>query len=288
MTQPHIATTTLSLSYPYTPESLTEQLELLRGHSFTLPALYKDGVKAIARCREFRVAIEARRKLLKEDSIKYGREVDRVAKVLTEMVLAIEQPLKEAKLLVDNEKERLKREAAEAERKAKEAEIRAAREAEEAVLREQRKAEEAQLTEQRRELEKLRAEMAKDAAELKARQNEERRLHEEALQKHAAELVEIKAKRETAEREQAARELAERLAAEAEEQRINRLEYEEANRHRLAALQPDIEKLQAWAKGMRQLAESAPSVKDTLAKEAVAAWCADLLDIATDVYGYKQ
>jgi chromosome segregation ATPase len=252
MTQ-HIATTTLSLSYPFTPDKLREALASLRGHSFAAPAQYKDGVKAIATCREFRVQIEERRKLLKEDSLKYGREVDRIAKLLTELVLEVEGPLKLDRKTVDDAKELAKREAAEAVRRKQEEEIRAKREAEEAELKAKRQAEEQALAAERRALEAEKLQLAKERQEAEARQAEERReletLRAEAQATRAALEREARVQREAQERAQAEA----RAVAEAEEQRLNALEYEKQRQRRIAALQPDQDKLNQLARNLRTL-----------------------------------
>lgn len=231
----HIATTSLELSYPFTIERLRAEVDKLRGHSFSEPKLYKEGVKAIATCRGFRVGIEGRRKELKAESLAFGREVDRVAKELTGVVETVEDELKAAKQRVDDERERVKREAAEAERRRVEEEIRAKREAEEALLREQRRQEEERLAEQRRELEAMRKQMAEESARMAAeaeKLRQERTEHEKATAAARAEKEE--------------RELAERIAAEQEEERIRKLEYEDAKAKRLAALAPDRERLKTF------------------------------------------
>lgn len=237
--------TSIQVAYPFTVESLAAQVDVLRGYTFAEPALYREGVKAIATCRGFRVQIEERRKLLKQDSLEYGKKVDAVAKQLVAVIEGVELPLKAAKDEIDKAKERAKQEAAEAERKAVEAAIRAEREAEEAKLRETRKAEEAQLVAQRKELAAEREAAAKERAALQAERDAA-----------AKELAEFRAKQAAAKQERDAKELAERLAAEAEEARINALEYEQARQKRLAALAPDKAKLLQAAILIRALADT--------------------------------
>jgi hypothetical protein len=238
--------TSITVAYPFTPEFLGMELNRFRGQSFSEPTLYREGTKAIAKCREFRVAIEERRKLLKADSLEYGRKVDAVAKQLTDIITAVEGPLKADKLAVDNAKELAKREAAEAERRAVEEQIRAKREAEEEVLRVKRQAEEAELIAQRRAL-------AAERAALEAQRAEAAEVARQEREELEAIRAEAKAHREAVAREQAAaeqerraKELAEQKAAEAEEARINALEYEQARQKRLAALAPDREKLKTF------------------------------------------
>jgi len=243
-------TTSIVVAYPFTHANLAEQVDALRGHSFGTPALYREGTKAIGTCRSLRVQIEERRKLLKQDSLEYGRKVDSVAKELTAIIEAVEQPLKDAKRLVDDAKEQAKRDAAEAERRRVEEEIRAKREAEEQALREQRKAEEERLAEERRQLAAERAQMAAERAELQRQQLAQ----QEALAKLQARDREALQKVEAEERAEAAR-------VRAEEQRINALEAEKVRQRRLAALQPDQDKLAGLARAIRDLAPAFAEVE---------------------------
>lgn len=241
------------VAYPVTAEQLATQVSAFRGQSFATPALYKEGTKSIATCRELRVEIETRRKMLKHDSLEYGRKVDAVAKELTDIIEAVERELKASRKLIDDEKERLKREAQEAERQRVAAEMAAKREAEEAVLRAQRQAEEEQLAASRRALEAERLAFAKERQEAEALANEQRRLLGAEREKHAAELAELRAKREAAESERRGQELAERLRIEEEERRINALEAERQRQKRLAALAPDQDKLNQVARALQAL-----------------------------------
>lgn len=248
--------TSIVVAYPMSPAELALKVDALRGHSFTTPALYKDGTKAIATLRELRVQIEERRKALKHDSLEYGRKVDEVAKQLFEIILAVELPLKEARKQVDDAKELAKREAAEAERKRLASELALQREAEEAILREQRRVESEALAEQRRELERERQELLRLRQESDAVANEQKRLLDEERKQHAADLAVVKAQREAIEKEQRATQLAERMKAEAEEARINALEYEKQRAKRLAALAPDQDKLSRIARGVQDLIDA--------------------------------
>jgi chromosome segregation ATPase len=253
-----ISTAAIVAAYPVTAEGVAEALAPLRASSFETPATYREGVKAIATCRALRGQIEERRKELKADSLAFGRGVDEVARQLTGLVEAVEQPMKLAKDEVDRAKEQAKREAAEAERRIVEDRIRAEREAEELAMRAKRQAEEAELVEQRRALEADRKAAAAERAALQAERDAA-----------AMELQEIRQRKAAAEREQAARALAERLAAEAEEQRINALEYEQARKKRLAALAPDREQIKRWAAEIQALAHNAPSCSDESARSLV-------------------
>ena len=118
------------------------------------PQGYEAVRHAIAEIRGTRTSIETRRKDLKAESLNYGRRVDAVARALTDMLLAIEEPLKAKKAVIDDEKMRLIQEA-EAERvRAFEEVRRAEREAQEAIEREAREAEAAELRRQEMELDR--------------------------------------------------------------------------------------------------------------------------------------
>jgi hypothetical protein len=269
--------TSIVVAYPFTPEALAEEVEKLRGLGFSTPAQYKDGVKAIATCRQFRVAIEERRKLLKQDSLEYGRKVDAVAKQLTAIVEAVEEPLKVCKLEVDNAKAEAKRAAEAAERARVEAEIRAKREAEENELAVKRLADEERIRQERAALEAERAALAEDQcrqAAVIAAEREAARLEREKARAEIAELRAEREKREAqrseAEAEKRALELAERMRAEEEERRLNAMEYERQRQARLAALEPDRVKLRAFAEHLAQtFAQERPQLTDPYAKGLV-------------------
>jgi hypothetical protein len=71
---------------------------------------YRDVKEAIAWCRTQRVAIEAKRKVLNEDALRWQRQVNAEAKRLTGSIEAIEDPLKAKKQAVDDEVERKRKE----------------------------------------------------------------------------------------------------------------------------------------------------------------------------------
>lgn len=120
----------------------------------------------IAELRQLRVSVEKRRVELKADALKYGREVDRVAKALTEQLEAIEEPLKLLKASVDEQKARAKEAAAAAARAAEEARVREQLAAEQTRL----EAERQRLAEEAAEREELARERAEIEAEKLARQ----------------------------------------------------------------------------------------------------------------------
>jgi len=75
-------------------------------------ALCKAG---IAEIRPLRTSVEKRRKELKADALAYGRKVDDLAKTITNALVAIEQPMKDAKQVVDDEVKRIEEEKRQAE-----------------------------------------------------------------------------------------------------------------------------------------------------------------------------
>src|SRR5688500_8212852 len=124
-------TTSLVVAYPITVEEIRAACAKYTDLKFDTPADYLIGVKAIAHLRETRVAVEARRKELKAESLERGRKIDAVAKELTALLESFEEPLKARRQLVDDGKERAKAAKEAAERAKVEEEIRLAREAEE-------------------------------------------------------------------------------------------------------------------------------------------------------------
>lgn len=296
------------VKYSVSDEAIAELREELSG----LQAGTKDGYEAIrggiAKLRTFRTEIEKRRVELKADALEWGRKVDSEAKRLTGLLLAIEEPLKAKKQLVDDEKDRIKREKELAEKAAIEAKIKAEREAEEARLKAIRDAEEAKIredlarlaeervkleaerkqieeaqrlerervaAEQRKADEARRAEQAKiDAVnrEIEAKQRAER----EAIEAERRKVAEEKARleREEFERqakikaEQEAAAKAERERVAAEEARVKELERQAAEKARLEAVKSDVEKVRDYGKVIRGLAKP-PEVKSREAWRAV-------------------
>lgn len=250
------------------------------------PENYEPRRKAIATTRALRVAIEKKRKELKEDSLRWGRNVDDAARHYREALEDIETPLQLAKDADDAEKERVKREAEDAKKRALEEQVRAEREAEEARLRAEREAEEKRLAEERAKLEAERAELVErqrkadeaaraerervdalqaaerarldaEAEQLKAdrqAQSEAARIEREQLEADRRALDEARdlAEREDRERrarikaEEDAKAQAERDRVAAEEARVAEAERQAALAKRIEALKPDAEKLVAY------------------------------------------
>jgi hypothetical protein len=97
--------------YHVSDAKITELRKEFAGMKIATSGDYEKVTKAIAVCRTLRVQVDKCRKDLKEDALTYGRRVDAEAKRLTEALEAIENPLKAENQRVDEEKERLKREA---------------------------------------------------------------------------------------------------------------------------------------------------------------------------------
>lgn len=184
--------------------------------TFDTPANYEQGRRAIAVLRETRVAIEAKRKDLKAESLEYGRRVDSVASELTDLILEFEEPLKAKKKAVDDEKARIKAEKEAEEKRLLEEQVRAEREAEEARLKAEREAEEARV---RAEREAEQAKLAAERAALEAERAELQRLRDEAeaARREAEEAARVERDRIAAEQERveaARRAEQDRIAAE--------------------------------------------------------------------------
>ena len=264
------------VKYSVTEAEIEDMKKTLVGLTAETPAKYQIVRDGIADCRDLRTAIERKRKELKEDSLKWGKLVDGEARRLTALILEIEEPLKLTKQAVDDEKERVKQEKAQAERLRIEAELKAKRDAEEAeaarIKAEKEVAEKAEreriAAEQKAESERLAAERAKLAAEqaeadrkraeaeaeMKRQQaiiDEQNRIAQAKIDEQAAI---VKAEREKLAREQFEKEARERAEADARakaEAEVaaakRRAEEAEAARIREEAQRPDREKLAGFA-----------------------------------------
>ena len=219
------------VSYGVSPVEIAETKARYAALSADTPAGYEEVRLAIAHVRDARVSIEKRRVELKADALAFGRLVDSEAKRITELFLEIEEPLKAKKKVVDDEKERIRAEAAAEKQRALEAEIAAKRAIQEAQERAEREAEAKRMAEERAALEAERQRLAAVQAELEARQREEQARIEAARQaereridaERKAEQVRIDAEREKLAAEKRAEEdraRAERKALEAERKRL--------------------------------------------------------------------
>lgn len=242
------------IKFEVTPDQIRRMGEQYAALTFDDPERYEEGRKALATLRTTRVAIEERRKELKQSALEWGRKVDGKAKELTALIVAVEEPLKAKKLAVDEEKERAKREAAEAEKRALEEQIRKQQEEAEAKRKELLAAEERRLEEERAKLEAEKAQLAEErrVAEEKAaalRAQEEARLAEERAKLEAERerlAMEERARQAKIEQEDRAREEQARIAREAieaEERRVEalRIEQERAEFERQATIRAEEE-----------------------------------------------
>lgn len=130
-------------------------------------------VKAgISEVRGYRTGVNRSRKALKASALDWGRKVEAEAKRVTDLLLAIEEPLKEEKARIDDEAERLRKETEEqlrltvlakelAEKEEREAEVAAQREAE----RKEREVEATKIQKQREALELDRKRLAEEQLE---------------------------------------------------------------------------------------------------------------------------
>lgn len=275
-----------AVEYPVAEQEIAEAGRKYAALSAATPDGYEAVIKAIAHMRTTRTSIEKRRVALKSNALEYGRRVDTAAKKLTELIEQIEEPLKAKRDAVDHAKEIARRAAEDAERIAREEAARAAREAEEKRIADERAklaAEQAAFEDRRRAADAERA--TKDAAEKAERDRvaAEQRAAQATIDAQRAELE--RQAREVREREEAAalaeaarvaKETAEREAAEkaerdriaVEEARAAEVARAAAERARLDALRPDVEKLAAYAADLR--AVPVPEVASVEARETVA------------------
>lgn len=275
------------VKYDVTPEQIEAKKAAYAALEATTPKGYEEVRKAIGDLRTLRIAVEDRRKELKKDSLEFGRLVDGEAKRITALIEGIEEPLKLKKAVVDDEKERIRKEKEAAEKAALEAKVRAEREAEEARLKAIRDEEERRLAEERKALEaekarlaeekrkadeaariererveaeqkaerdRLAAERAKVEAEQKAERDrlaaEQRKVEEERRRVQAEKDAADRAEFERQARikaEAEAKAKAERDAREAEERRVAEEARKAAEAKRREEMRPDVEKVAAFA-----------------------------------------
>jgi colicin import membrane protein len=312
-------TVTALVQYDVDEATLAATREKCATLSADTPKGYEEVRVAIGALRTTRVGIEKKRVELKADALAFGRLVDSEAKRLTALVSAIEDPLIEKKKAIDDEKDRVRREAEAAKLAAIQAEVEANRQIEEMKLREAREAEEARLAEERA---KLAAERAALDAERKAAEEKAAAAQaildaarREAEKAAAAERAKLDAERRAEEeRQRAARKVeedrlraerekldAERRAVEAERQKAERAEFERQARIKaekdaadaaerakvekakreaeLAALLPDLERVKAFAATLRAI--EAPKVRSSRMRELLNTATAALGNIAT-------
>lgn len=265
----------------------------------TTPEGYEAVRRAIGELRTSRTSIEKRRVALNADALDWQRKVNAEAKRLTGLLLEIEDPLKERKAAVDDAKEREKRSAEIAAREAEEAKLRAILDAEAARLAEER----ARLAEERKALEIAQVAERERQRQEKSRADAERtiaeRLQAEARERLDAERRQLDAERAEieAEKQRAARAESERLAkikaaeeakAAAERQRLQALEETrlaaeraEAERLRLEAIRPDVERVASFVAQLRAIVP--PDVQSPEARDVLATSIESIGFIAADL-----
>uniref|UniRef100_A0A6H2A684 Uncharacterized protein n=1 Tax=viral metagenome TaxID=1070528 RepID=A0A6H2A684_9ZZZZ len=109
------------ITYSVTGAALAEMKGKYYGLKIVDAASYETVRVAIAECRTKRGDVESRRKELKAGALEYGRQVDGEAKRITGLIAEIEDPLKDEKQRIDDEKAQIKavKEQKEEERKDK-------------------------------------------------------------------------------------------------------------------------------------------------------------------------
>lgn len=282
------------VTYSVTEVQLAAEAARCASLTFDSPSAYEEGRLAIAGLRGTRTAIEERRVSLKAGILARGRKIDAVAKDLTARIEAIEEPLRTAKKLVDDEAARVKAEKEAAKRAEVEAKVRAEQEAAAALRREEQAKEderlaaiaEAQAVEanrlamERKKIEDARkaeekrvaAEREKLAADARAQQ---KRLDDEKAEQDAklaaerarleARSRELDAAKEAADRAEFQRKAMEAAEIEArarverervatEAEKIKREADAARERERVEALKPDAEKVMAFAARIAVLA----------------------------------
>lgn len=290
-TQPQLALAEV-VSYDVTETQIAELQARFTGLSFETPDRYDEGRKALATLRGLRTAVERRRKELKAEHLERGRKIDQVAKHFTGLIEAIEQPLLDAKALVDGEKERLEREKREADLLAREAALKAEQEATEARTRgenERLAAERAAFAEAQRKADEERA--ARDEADRVEREKAQAKLDAdrayieaerraiEAARRVAARAEEDRLAKARAEQEAAEQAERDRVAA---EQRRTR---EEAEARRMEALRPELERAAEFGRRIAALADDAPALHSQEAANRIDWACARLRKISEALTG---
>jgi len=93
------------IKFDVTNEAIRTLSKRLTGLKADTPANYLAVKSGITEVRTLRVRVDATRKELKEDALKYGRLVESEAKRITDLLVAIEGPLKAEKQKADDAKE---------------------------------------------------------------------------------------------------------------------------------------------------------------------------------------
>lgn len=288
-------------SAPLVVYDVTEaQIAAIREKCKGLTADTSDGYEAvrvaIGHLRDTRIRIEKQRVDQKAEALAFGRLVDSEAKRITALLVEIEDPLKDKKQAVDDEKARVKAEAEAVKLRALEAEIAANRQRQEAEAKAIRDAEEARiaaererLAEERRQLDEARRQheeatrVEREKAEAALVAERARLADVEAAQRAERESIEAERRAVAADREAAERAEFERQAAiRAEEDakaKVERDRVEAAElQARIDAVKPDLERVRAFADAIRGLIP--PKVKSKKVTAALAQAVEGLAQIA--------
>jgi fused signal recognition particle receptor len=210
-----------------------------------------------------RIAIEKRRKELKEDSLEWGRKVDGAAKKLQALVAEVEAPLDKELKRIDDLREAEARAKVKAEQDRIAAEEKAKRDQEEAELKARVYAEDARLAEERRKLEEERAKMEAERRKANEEYAAKIRADREAFAAEAAERAR-KIKIQDEEQARIAKEERERRAKEDEAARLAEKERE----HRAWQIAQEQERIaQAQRKKQAELDAAQASI-DQAKREA--------------------
>lgn len=286
-----------AVSYDITPERIAELEAQCQGLDPSKSTKAYDEACVMRRTLvTTRTTMDKKRKELKADSLAWGRLVDSEYKKWETLLLAIEEPIDAKIKAVDNAKAAAKA-AKEAEERAKiEAEVRAKEEA----ARKIREEEEA----------KARAEQEKKDAERRAEEAriaEANRIEAERLAKIAAEqaeaqqkIDEAKAEVEAAKRKQEQEERERQIKIQAEKDAAERIERERiaaeerkaaqelaaaAERARIEAARPDVEKINGFAQVLSTIA--LPDVKTQAAEVFVDRLRGHLVQLAKECAAFK-
>jgi len=243
------------IEYDVTDAALAELKAKYANMPMVTKADYKALMAGISETLGLRTGVEKHRKMLKADSLAWGRRVDAEAKRITAALVKIEQPMKDLKAAEDA---RVAEEAAEKARQAqKRIDDLKAREEEDARLAKEREAIEA---EKREMAEKQKAAAAKLEEERRAIAAEQEKIRKDQEEQQRA-IDEEKARLQAIEDA--------KKAEEAEAQRIaDQEQAEKEETARRAALLPDKEKLLNLAVvTIPRLICSLQDVYDTLTSE---------------------
>ena len=243
-----------------------------------------------------RVNIDKRRVELKRSSLEFGRAVDGEARRLSKEIEEIEQHLYIQRKVVEDEKERIRKEKEAAIRLEEEKKQREEQERLDAIRKEQ-EAKELEIKEAQEKIEaekkaieeeKLRIQRENERIEREKKEAEERRLQaieEEKLRKEKEKqrAIELeKAKKEAAE---AARKKAIEDVLRKEAEMKQKAEQEEREAKRLEALKPDLEKLRTLVDMIESF--EFPEVKDDSAKMVLNNAKQNMLKIAREIMNWK-